>query len=343
MVMFRPGDALPTLGSDARVDLGLRAAAEELASAATTPDARLDPVSVRAALARSGYPGDARFLRVLGDRSLPASILDGIPKGAPVDVGWAWRDFPDGRRWWVLGWAPRLADLDPLPLRVALGRGVHVRGDGPTDPRLLVSDPHGRVRELSIEPGAARWVDGFDALGEYRLELLDGDRVALLFSLFVGPETPAPATLPGPAVAGDPMAAAEDVYRWIAELRSAISLPALTRWPAYEPLTREHAACVGALGVAAHRTEKCPGVVDLSNRRFFPRALHTEDVAVAANAVEAWDVMLASPGHHLNVACTDCTHVSVGAALEPAFPPRMVVVIELLSFPNGQPEPILKH
>jgi hypothetical protein len=57
-------------------------------------------------------------------------------------------------------------------------------------------------------------------------------------------------------------------------------------------------------------------------------------------ADEAWDVTWNSPGHRLNLACTDCTHIAIGGALEPAETPRTTYAIELLQFPSGEPRRI---
>ena len=198
-VGFRPGDPLPVLGDTARLDRGLQAAAGELAASATRSDARLTPSATRLALARAGYPGDARFYlaRAQGETP-PAVLLEALPRGAPIDVGWAFRDG-DGIRTWVLGWAPHRVSMDPVVRDVELGRGFYLRIDGARDPRLLVADPVGHVRELDAASGTARWVSGFESPGEHRVEVIDGDRVELLFSVFVGADLPAATPLPGEA------------------------------------------------------------------------------------------------------------------------------------------------
>lgn len=339
-VRYRPGDPLPALGAGARVDLGLRAAAEELASAASTVDAGLSARAVRVALARAGYPGPAQFVSAVSGAELPAGLLAAIPGGQDSDVAWAWRDFAGGQRWWVVGWSERRAEIDPLPRDLPAGGGVGLRVGGVADGRLLVAPPLGPVRDLDLAAGSTRWLGDLRAPGEYRLEVVEGDRVALLFSVFVGAGVPAVEPLSPAAPIEDPIAGAERLYARVAEYRRALGLPALTRFPGFELATREHAACLGAERVLAHESAQCSGVARAWEREWTPGARHREDLAVAATADEAWEVTWNSPGHRLNLACTDCTHLVIGAAMEPAVSPRTTYAIELLQFPSGEPRRI---
>lgn len=339
-VRYRPADPLPVLGPDARIDAGLRAAAEELAASATRPDARLTPTATRLALGRAGYPGDARFVRAIAGAEPPAALLDSLPRGEPIDVGWAWRELPDGSRWWVVGWAPRRAKVDPIRRDLPLDGAFPLRVDGVVEPRLFVGEPEGGVREVSLTPGVSRWLDVFHVPGEYRLEVLAGDRVELLFSVYVDSPVPAAAPLPGPALVPDAQAAEVELGARLRELRARTGAAPLQPFEGFVPLARAHAACVASLGVAQHASTSCPGVRELAVRTFHPRARHYEDVAAADTVDEAWERLLDSPAHRATLACPTCTHVSVGAAVEPASPPRVFVVWELLEFPEGEPVPI---
>lgn len=338
-VRYRPGDALPRLGPAARVDLGLRAAAEELAASATALDARPSPGAIRLALTRAGYPGDARFVRVRGGTELPAALLDPLPRDLPVDVGWAWRDFPDGERWWVVGWALRFVELDPLPRDVRAGSHIPLRVDGPAGLRLLVGRPGGKVEELDFEAGETRWLR-IDGAGEHRVEVVGHERVALLFSLFADAAPAEPAALPLPKAVQDPREATAELYQRLDGLRRTAGLPPLTRFDAFEPLARQHAACIAAQQRVVHRSAGCPGVPALSAAAFHPRARFREDLAVAPDAAEAWELLTASPAHLQNLLCAECSHVAVGAALEPEDPPRLWFAWELMDFPAGEPAPI---
>ncbi len=339
-IRYRPGDALPALGAEARVDRGLRAAAEALASAATTADAALSPAAVRGALAIGHYPGPAHFVRVVAGKDLPDSLVEAIPSDVPVDVGYAWRDFADGRRWWVLGWCPRRLELDPVPDTVALGRTVGVRVEGGKNPRLFVVAPTGRWEELKLAPHDTRLVNNLDAPGEYRFEVVDGDRVELLFGVHVGEEVPALAPLRAPKPIENPVASVDRLYTRVNDLRKVNGLRPLTRFPTFEPLVREQAACLSLDGLAAHDTEHCPGVPGRATQGWYPRGHYYEDVAVADTADDAWETLLASPGHLANLMCADCTHLSIGTAIEPVADPRLFVVWEVMAFPDGEPRRI---
>lgn len=340
VLRWRPGPPLPTLGPEARQDRGLTAAAEALAAAATSPDARLTVTAVRGALAAGRYPGAARFVRVLGGKELPPSLLDGVPRGEPVDVGWAWRDFADGRRWWVLGWSPRRVEPDPVPARVEPGGGVGVRVDGPKASRLFVVAPSGSWRALSLKSGETRWVSDLQEPGEHRFEVVDGDRVELLFGVFVGQEPPTVAPLPTVTPLENPFTAVDSLYAAANGLRSANGLGPLTRFPTFEPLAREQAACLSVEGLVEHDSAACPGVPGRAGQGWFPRGHYYENLAVGDTAAEAWQALLASPGHLANVLCRECTHLSIGAATQPTEGGRVFVVWEVMVFPQGEPLPI---
>ena len=57
------------------------------------------------------------------------------------------------------------------------------------------------------------------------------------------------------------------------------------------------------------------------------------------------DITRLSPGHLANLLCEECTHASIGVALEPVTDrtPRLFVVWELLRFPEGPPQAIPKR
>ncbi len=340
LIRWRPGAPLPALGPDARQDRGLTAAAEVLAAAATSPEARLTTAAVRGALAAGRYPGAARFVRVLGGTELPAALLEGVPRGEPVDVGWAWRDFADGQRWWVLGWSPRRVNPDPLPSRVDPGKGVGLRVEGAKNARLFVVSPSGAWRALALAPGETRWVGDLDEPGEHRFEVVDGDRVELLFGVFVGGDAPMLAPLPTKPPREDPLTVVDSLYASVNGLRRANGLAPLTRFTTFEPLVREQAACLSVAGIVAHDSRACPGVPGRATQSWYPRGHYYENLAVADTTAEAWEALLASPGHLANVLCKECTHLSIGAATEPSPERRVYVVWEAMVFPQGEPLPI---
>ena len=333
----------PDLVAGLQIDAGLRAAAEELIGAATRADARLTPGAVRLALARAGYPRHAQFLQARSpDGSIPGALLDAIPKKSAVDVGWASRPHPSGGQVWIVGWAHQLGTMDPVPRDVALDRGVPLRVDGLTSPRMFVGSPDGRAQELGITDGVARWLNLFHVPGEYRVEVVEHDRVAFLFSLFVESEPAAPAPLAGAAAPSNPLRVAANLAAHVNDLRAQTGLPPLSPFPLFEQQTRAQANCLASLGVVAHKTPGCPGVPAMAAAEFYPSARHHEDVVAADTAEEAWERLYDSPGHRMNLLCATCTHLTVGAAVETTPPSRVLAVIEVMEFPQGEPAPIIR-
>ncbi|MSQ04236.1 MAG: CAP domain-containing protein [Myxococcales bacterium] len=341
-IRYRTGEALPGLGPDAHQDRGLQAAAEALAAAAMSPAARLTTGAVRAALENARYPGPARFVVVVGGRQPPPSLFESVPTGLAVDVGWAWRDYSDGTRWWVLGWCARRLQLDDVPATVLPGRGVGIRVDGGKNPRLFVVAPGGRWREYALVAGSTRWVGDMNERGAYRMEVVDGDRVELLFAVHVAEPIPPVPPLPTRRVLENPYSAVDRLYTHVNDFRRINGLGAVSRFALFEPLVREHALCVAAAGVAAHKTEGCSSLPERATRDYYPRGHYYENVAVADTVDEAWATLLASPGHLSNLLCRDCTNISIAAVMEPVPDPRLYVVWELMAFPAGEPAAIRK-
>ncbi len=341
-IRYRTGDVLPALGPEAHQDRGLQAAAEALAASATSPAARLTTGAVRAALENAHYPGPARFVVVVAGKEPPRSLFESVPTGLAVDVGWAWRDYSDGTRWWVLGWCARRLQLDDVPATVLPGRGVGIRVEGGKNPRLFVVAPGGRWREYVLTAGSTRWVGDMNERGAYRMEVVDGDRVELLFAVHVAEAIAPVPVLPTQRTLENPYAAVDRLYTRINEFRRVNGLGAVGRFPLFEPLVREHAACLAAAGVAAHKTEQCASLPERATATYYPRGHYYENVAVADTVDEAWETLLASPGHLANVLCRDCTHVSIAAVMEPVPDPRLYVVWEVMAFPAGEPEAIRK-
>jgi hypothetical protein len=359
-VAFRP---LPAVGEDATWlvqtapgatwDAGLAQAAGELVGAAAHKSAALTPGAIRRALARSGFPGQARFSRVLTDGAPPVVLLRGIQVAlghGPVDVGLAKREYGDGTVLWVVGFAPHLSDLDPLKRDVALDGGVMLRADlkSAAQARLFVDRPGRSVEEVTITDGVARWVGDFNLPGEYRFEVL-ADRegvaeVVLLFSLFVETPVPSMPRLQAPSKhPKDPAAAEEELYAALDQLRQDHGLSRVRRFALFEPFAREHSALMGHSGIVAHTIPgTTEGVARRAEKTTHPRAKHHENVAAASSAADAFALVRGSPAHLANLLCDKCSHVAIGVALEPVIDrvPRLFVTWELLDFPQGAPQKI---
>lgn len=343
-------DAVPGANWDAQ----LARAVELLVGAASARTPRLDTQATSAAAARAGFPGQARFARVLNGGAFPADLADRIAVEAaaePVAVAIARRTWSDGAALWIVGWAPHRADLDPLPRDLPLDGTLAVRvdlPDGTDDARLFVAPPAGPVEELALTDETPRWVDRFHEPGAYRLEVVAqrgaSTEVVLLWSTFVEAEPPAvrlgsDAELPPP----NPRAAEQELLVSLNALRAAHHLPAVRPFPLFEPLAREHSALMAASGVVAHTIPgTTEGVPQRASDAAHPRARHFENVAAAETADEALALVADSPGHLKNLLCASCTHVAIGAALEPTLTrrPRLFVTWELLEFPQGPPQKI---
>jgi hypothetical protein len=358
-VRYRPGEPTDDAGRhllsiipDGQWDTGLTEASEELMMMMRDRTARLPPAAASLAAARAGFPGQARFARQLTGGSFPEALVDQVLLSAgdlPIDLGLASRSFGDGMTLWVLGWAPHVADLDPLPARLDLDESIAVRMDllTPVDrnSRLFLAPPDSPVQELTVRSGVARWLDRFETPGEWRVEVITGEqqdaRVALLFSVFVdGPPPPLPALTAEELPLPHPVQAEAMLYEALGQLRAERGLPRLKRFELFEGVAREHSALMASSGVIAHRIPGVTeGVPDRAAKVAHPRASHTENVAAAATPEEAMDLVISSPAHLSALLCESCTHVAIGAALEPVLDrrPRLFITWELMSFPQGTP------
>ncbi|MEC8422521.1 MAG: CAP domain-containing protein, partial [Myxococcota bacterium] len=359
-VRYRPGSPGTEAGAllvrsvpGASWDRGLQSAAEALLGTAVGPRVRLDTRTTSGIAARAGYPGQVRFATRLNGGAFPADAVDSISadaRGRTVDVALARRTWSDGMSLWVFAWAPRLLGLNPLPRDVGLDGSVPVtvHGGSGEELRLFVAPPDAPVAEVSLTPAVTRWVDRFHTPGEYRLEVVrrsgQQSEVALLFSIFVD-DPPAPAGVGGatPPATPHPVEAERALVLAVNELRRKHGLPRVEVFEMFVPFAREHAALMAASGVVAHRIPGVtPGVPTKAAEYAHPRALHYENVAVAATAEETLARVVDSPGHLRNLLCETCTHVAIGASLEPVLDrqPRLFVTYELLAFPQGPPRKI---
>jgi hypothetical protein len=359
-VRFRPRPApegidadLVSYVPDGQWDAGLDHATHLLLSAIVDERARITTPTVSAATSIAGYPGQTRFLRQLNGGAFPNDLVEQILRdgaGRPIDLGIASRTFSDGRVLWVLGWAPHLADLDPLPRDIHLDDNLPVRviSDHPGPFRLFVTPPDGPVRELAISAEASRWVDVFHAPGRYRLEVVGEQNgradVLLLFSVYVdtNPEK-VPKLAWHPRNAQNPIEAEAELFEALNEARLAHGLAPVQSFDLFRPLAREHAAFMASAGTLGHILPGITtGVPDRAVHVAHPQAKFYENVAVAINSNDAHALVEDSPGHFRNLLCEPCTHATVGVALEPVLDrtPRLFVAWELMWFPHGEPRPL---
>ena len=174
-----------------------------------------------------------------------------------------------------------------------------------------------------------------------------GDRttqVLLRWSQFVDITPPNVATLQrGSLDSPNPFEATTELYKALNELRESSGLQPVERFVPFEPLARQHAALMASSGVVDHTIPgRTAGVASKAQKTFHPGARHYENLAAAPDWKEAMDMVTLSPGHLANLLCEDCSHASIGVALEPVIDrvPRLFVVWEMLNFPHGSPKPI---
>jgi uncharacterized protein YkwD len=313
------------------------------------PGTRIPSALVGEAIARAGFPGQARMAKILNGGAFPLEVVDGIRADvglSPVDVASAVRRFGDGTALWLVVWAPHLLDLDPLPRDVGLDARVPIRvSDEGKETILLLTPPNGLVQELALMPEAHRWVGGLHVPGPYRFEVVTQDEksasVALLFTVYVD-SSPGELILTEPTVSGppNPIVAEQWLFEQVNQLRSERGLSALRDFPLFVPLAREHAAWMANTGVVEHQLHAVTkGVAHHAANLAHPRAKHRENIAAAFSAGEALALAVDSPGHLQAFLCGDCTHMAIGAAIEPVLhtQPRLFVTWEMLSFPQGEP------
>lgn len=360
-VRFRPEDPSSEAGRMlvdavplAQWDRGLEQAASELLSVSTNASTLIDPRSQSLALARAGYPGQARFARLMNGGAFPADLADQAALSArtdvPVHVALASRQFGDGTTLWIVAWCPQVANIDPIPRDLALDDTLALRVDEPDGGalRLYMAPPTGPVDELQMTSGVSRWVDRFHEPGVYRLEVVrprgDIDEIVFLFSIYVDTEPQPVSALPKvPEGPPNPIEAEAWLFDALNETRVSRGLAKVAWFPLFNSLAREHSAFMAATTQVGHRIPgTTEGVAERAGQLAHPRAEHHENVAAAPTAAYAHALVVDSPGHLRNLLCEDCTHAVVGAALEPVLdrPPRLFVTWEILAFPAGVPQAI---
>ncbi len=363
MVRSRPGTPTPAFAQPlmdqipgAQWDAALERSTAVLVAHARDPGARIPPAAAMNARAEAGYPCPANFLRELtGQGAQPAALAEELAQVAlqnhvAVDVAVSRRDFDNGTTLWIAGICPSIALLDPMPRDLALGdpipSSVELLEDGWTL-SLYVDPPDRRIEQRPMEPTVAQWFTATNLPGTYRFEVVGtrgkDSRVLLLWSVFVDAEPAEMGSLPRASTqAQDPIAASQALFEALNQMRGEAGLPPVQRFERFDPLAREQAATLAWRGQIAHALPGVPTLADRAEAGFRPRARIYENLAAAPTWQEAHDLVALSPGHAHNLLCAECTHASIGVALEPTVDrvPRLFVVWELMAFPDGEPQPL---
>lgn len=332
LVGYAPGDDRP------------QRMAERLALAARRPEARLSSGTLRRAQALAGLA--ARPVATLERLSAPGVQGTG---SQGFGLGRVDRQFMDGTVLRFEVRAPTALRLDDLPAVLARGEEVWIRTSAATPVRLSLSGPIPagdplapdspgalRVESLQIPPGHRQLVGGWQEPGEYRVEIVQDERVEFLFSLFVDAPIPPVGDLPMPAPPDPPAQVEAGIRALVAQIRQALRLPALRPFPPIRPFLADQAACLDRHDTLAHATPACPSVADRSHDRLFPHPRHWEIAASGESAAEIADLLWHSPAHLEALACTDCAAAEVH--VRAADGEGLIVLIEILGFPLGESE-----
>lgn len=336
------------------VDLGLKKAAEELLASLRKPTLFLTQSAVQLATNRSGYPGQARFAKVLNTGNFPDEIIDMIDKdvqGRPFHYTIVRRTYGTGMNLWLVGWAPQIIYVDPVKRDISLDGSIGLRISGNSNQStLLLTNPEQDVEVMPLLPEAYRILRKFSIPGAYRFEVITENpsqniqEVALLFSVYVDEKPPSPERLLSrDNEVQNPFDAEDWMFEQLNSLRIQKGLQPLLDFKLFVPLARSHSAWMAAEGVIAHRISGVTKGVDYHAEMLaHPRARHYENVAAAYTVQEAWHLAVNSPGHLQVFLCETCTHVSIGASVEPVIDsqPRLFFTWEVLEFPQGEPKKI---
>ena len=336
------------------VDLGLKKAAEELLASLRKPTLFLTQSAVQLATTRNGYPGQARFAKILNTGNFPDEIIDMIDKdvqGRPFHYTIVRRTYGTGMNLWLVGWAPQIIYVDPVKRDISLDGSIGLRISGNSNQStLLLTNPEQDVEVMPLLPEAYRILRKFSIPGAYRFEVITENpsqniqEVALLFSVYVDEKPPPPERLLSRnKEVQNPFEAEDWMLEQLNTLRMQKGLQPLQDFKLFVPLARSHSAWMAAEGVIAHHISGVTKGVDYHAEMLaHPRARHYENVAAAYTVQEAWHLAINSPGHLQVFLCNTCTHVSIGASVEPVIDgqPRLFFTWEVLEFPQGEPKKI---
>jgi uncharacterized protein YkwD len=302
----------------------LARAARELAAAAARGGDATSNAALRNALARALASDAAPSIRVQrGPADVVAGLLaDAVPAGRATHAGVGAAAAPDGGVVLVLLASERGARLDPFPRELPAGATAQLSGalrPGLARPRVFVTRPDGRSEQVPSrgDPAFSAKV-AFPAPGRHAVEVVadgaGGPTVAALFVVSVGG---APLDAPARARAEDPADRAEAeaaVVRALNATRRLHGLAPLASSPAVAAVARRHSEAMLAAGEVAHRL---PDSLDLGarlRRAGIPYRLVFENLGRARTALEAHEVVEASPAHRANILNRSVGQVGVGIA-----------------------------
>lgn len=337
----------------AQWDKALENATQELVSLVLQPQNHLSAESMQLAADRAGFPGQAIFQKWMNGGEFPKELLKNIPRSfEKVDVAISSRNYGDGRVLWVMGFANHSLNISPMPRDLELDGKLPIWIDGVEHDQkayLYISAPFEPIEKIELVPNAHRWLGDFHAPGKYRMEVVieedEKASVALLFSVFVDEKPPSPTMAQSTLQVSNPMEAEVWLFEEVNRLRQERGLKPLKPFVLFEDIVREHSAYMASTGIVDHQIPNVTNGVAYNAGKFaHPKAKHYQNVAAAMTYQEALSLAVDSPGHFQVLLCEQCTHMVIGATLEPKLQghPRLFVTWEVLQFTDGVPKKIDK-
>ncbi len=207
--------------------------------------------------------------------------------------------------------------LDPLPRRLDLGQKATLSGrllGGATSPKVLVSDPVGRLSTPEQAAGDA-----------FKAELACGDRPGTMqveirgeyegrsgalasFPVACGQDLPASVAVAGPAWPTDPAAAERRILELVNEARVAAGLRPLAADAALSGVARTISSDLAARSGAPGG----PGVAERLKKEGIASPLVLQSAAAERTFERAHERLMASPTNRANIMNPEVTQAGVG-------------------------------
>lgn len=331
-----PVETLATVGWQAG-DTRAQRALELLLSASNQPYKRLTPTAVREAQDAVGLSARTDWWLFRPDIAVPTFFPGSI---------YALREFSAGLQLGIAGQVQAHRSLAPLPAQPEPGESVWLRVSGNGKLRLVIGGPLDthrlpqQLREEVLWGGTGKQLEDF-SVGEYRVEIIDGENVEHLFSLFVGLDLPVVSPLPGPLAARPTSVEIDWLRTQLDALRFQQGLPPLHSFSLTQKEVQQHAHCLAQEHSLNHESAHCPALETLLSPILFPRPDFWEVLAIGDSAADAWEALLSSPAHLLNLIQPKAEAISIASAPTPEG--GRLFVIAQFSFPSGPPIDVRLH
>jgi uncharacterized protein YkwD len=245
----------------------------------------------------------------------------------------------------VLLLTDRKAFLEPFPRKIEVAGSAQLTGRlvfPLHDARVFVTGPDGEAKQARVEAEARNRFSarlGFPERGRYSIEVVGesvkGPEVVALFQVQAGePSATAPSAPRAVPETADLKRAEAQVITAINERRHAHQLPALARSSQLDVVAAEHAAEMVRLGYFAHVSPVHGDVGERLKRAGFSYRRVSENLGEASSALEAHQLIEASPGHLANVIDPKVDLVGIGTARVKRGLIENVILVEVFARPQ---------